>query len=114
MTAYELRIMRWSADVCSADLDIPAHDTAAVLAALAKPGKGGAAGRSTSGRSVGPEPTEDAPAIFLGETLKEVYYIPLWRPLGRLGSAGSAHATDGLHRLHLAGDRKSTRLNSSH
>src|SRR3546814_2741134 len=41
--------------------------------------------------------------LFPYTTLFLSYYIPLWRPLGRLGSAGSAHATDGLHRLHLAG-----------
>src|SRR3546814_5283615 len=92
-TAYEMRISDWSSDVCSSDL----HDHVLI------------AGFGRVGQTVGRVLTvRGIPWIALDRSPR---LVAEHRRQGRSVFYGDAARADVLH---AAGDRKSTRLNSSH
>src|SRR3546814_4293074 len=106
-TAYEMRISDWSSDVCSSDLhgQIPAQRIRPCIS-LALQGR--AAGRGMAGQ----------PLICRGEArvdARERAAVGLIQPGGRGVAARFGQCEQVLvHRPKPDGERKSTRLNSSH
>src|SRR3546814_8834192 len=118
-TAYEMRISDWSSDVCSSDL----NDGAQCVV-----DRSDAAGTSRNGQSAwhnrGKRAPMDHQQLFLGIGHRIVILRITLRPLRpQAGVVGHARTLSPFHAVLRAGakfsddargDRKSTRLNSSH
>src|SRR3546814_2828388 len=102
-TAYEMRISDWSSDVCSSDLGCPAFYAQAVSGVT-----NGAAPAWMARRlnAIGQKP------ISVLVDITNFVMIDLGRPLHVYDRAKIKGAL--VARAATAGDRKSTRLNSSH
>src|SRR3546814_7816788 len=106
-----MRISDWSSDVCSSDLTAPAATSAAEARAAKTPG---------GADIVGYEDYADKSIVSLRDTLAfspGVYLQPRFGQEVRISIRGSG-LSRGYHMRGLTllqdGDRKSTRLNSSH
>src|SRR3546814_4058563 len=109
MTADDMRISDWSSYVCSSDLAPPADRR--------RQGRADPRSRSEDGgAAVRP------PDVGNGDRRGVLALDPIVarpagadQPMGERGALGNAHADVPAHlRIPVAGDRKSTRLNSSH
>src|SRR3546814_10813593 len=92
-TAYEMRISDWSSDVCSSDL--PFHRGQAIESHW-----------TSSMQAVGRNADLGSQAVFeaVGETRGQVH----------VDRTGIDFMLEAISRMQVFGDRKSTRLNSSH
>src|SRR3546814_8285022 len=111
-TAYEMRISDWSSDVCSSDLILKA--VAVILPKILF--------LLTVEKILRGEAEHEAPAEALFDEGFEIRLVAQRNGLVEVrfqrgaaaGNGGSETRVDTRHILDEAGDRKSTRLNSSH
>src|SRR3546814_1433103 len=101
-TAYEMRISDWSSDVCSSDLQGGIERHAHDLAVVARRADDAADGRAV--------------AVLVLQAVARADHVARRRgnPARKLGAARVDSAVDHRDGDAAAGDRKSTRLNSSH
>src|SRR3546814_2711238 len=121
-TAYELRISDWSSDVCSSDLPLPDRESrlmryapglcAAFFIALCAASTAAATELLITDARVYPAP--GVAPIENGAVLVRDDRIVAVGPASEIGAGEDAVVIDADGGAVLAGDRKSTRLNSSH
>src|SRR3546814_6739139 len=107
-TAYELRISDWSSDVCSSDLHVGAYGVSVFRAGAALfilMGLAGCTGLVPSAGQRGAPPPQRASGT-----------APAARPVPAkpMDALPAARPTNDISTARGLGDRKSTRLNSSH
>src|SRR3546814_8170213 len=105
-TAYEMRISDWSSDVCSSDLDVldqrPWEE--AILFAVERSARGDAIYKAACSAAI--RAAFEVDPVLAGEMIFRAT-DEVWAPIG-------TEMRSLAEQWHAPGDRKSTRLNSSH